>query len=407
MAGELIEFEQARRLVLERCKPLEAEEVDLEQALGRVLAADVSSSEQVPGFDNSAMDGFAVRAADTGAASPGSPARLALIDESRAGSPAGRRLGDGEAIAISTGAMLPAGADAVVRVEDTEPRDGVVEVLAEVEQGRDVRRAGEDIRRGETVLRAGTALGPAELGVLASVGAQPVSCARRPRVSVVLSGDELVGPQEPLGPGKVRDSNAFTVPALAQACGAEVLGSEKVGDDAAATREAIGRALGADLVAISGGMSVGEHDHVRPALAELGAEQVFWGVAIRPGRPTWFGVHPGGSLVIGLPGNPVSAVVCFLLLARPAILAMQGLSPERHRTRAVLDAGYQKRPGRMHAVRCTLELRDDGWHARPTGEQGSHILTSMVGADALALIPAASGSVEAGETVEIELLPRS
>jgi molybdopterin molybdotransferase len=400
-----MEFEQARGLVLEHAKPLDAEDVALERALGRVLAIDVSSSEAVPGFDNSAMDGFAVRAADTGGAAPGSPVRLAVIDESRAGNPAARRLSRGKAIAISTGAMLPAGADAVVRVEDTRIADGAVDVMAEVERGRDVRRAGEDIRSGETVLPAGTAIGAAELGVLASVGAQPVRCARRPQVAIVLSGDELVGPDEPLAPGKVRDSNAFTVPALAQACGAEVLSSEKVSDDATATREAIDRALGADLVAISGGMSVGEHDHVRPALAELGAAQVFWGVGIRPGRPTWFGVHPAGSLIVGLPGNPVSAVVCFLLLARPAILAMQGLAPDRHRTRAVLDGGYAKRPGRMHAVRCTLELRQDGWHARPTGEQASHILTSMLGADALALIPAASGPVKAGETVEVELLP--
>jgi molybdopterin molybdotransferase len=400
-----MEFEQARRLVLERAKRLDAEDVELDHALWRVLAIDVSSSEAVPGFDNSAMDGFAVRAADTGGAAPGSPVRLAVVDESRAGNPAARRLAEGEAIAISTGAMLPDGADAVVRVEDTQMGDGAVDVLAEVEQGRDVRRAGDDIRSGEAVLPAGTAIGPVELGVLASVGAQPVRCARLPRVGIVVSGDELVGPDEPLGPGKVRDSNAFTVPALARACGAEVIGSAKVPDDPVATREAIDEALGADLVAISGGMSVGEHDHVRPALAELGAEQIFWGVAIRPGRPTWFGVHPGGSLIVGLPGNPVSAVVCFLLLARPAILAMQGLAPDRHRTRAVLDDRYAKRPGRMHAVRCTLELREDGWHARPTGEQASHILTSMLGADALALVPAASGSVQAGETVEVELLP--
>jgi molybdopterin molybdotransferase len=401
-----MEFERARGLVLEYSKPVDAEDVALERALGRVLAIDVSSSEAVPGFDNSAMDGFAVRAADTGGAAPGSPVRLAVVDESRAGNPAVPPLAKGEAIAISTGAMLPDGADAVVRVEDTQKGDGAVDVLVEVEQGRHVRRAGDDIRSGETVLSAGTAIGAAELGVLASVGAQPLRCARRPQVAIVLSGDELVGPDEPLAPGKVRDSNAFTVPALAQACGAEVVSSVKVRDDPTATREAIDRALGADLIAISGGMSVGEHDHVRPALAELGAAQVFWGVAIRPGRPTWFGVHPAGSLIVGLPGNPVSAVVCFLLLGRPAILAMQGLAPDRQRTRALLDAGYAKRPGRMHAVRCTLQLREDGWHARPTGEQASHILTSMLGADALALIPAASGSVEAGETVEVELLPR-
>jgi molybdopterin molybdotransferase len=222
----------------------------------------------------------------------------------------------------------------------------------------------------------------------------------------VISGDELVGPKERLGPGKVRDSNAFTLPALVQSCGAGVVGTEKVGDDADATREAVERALDADLVLISGGMSVGQHDHVRPALAELGAEQVFWGIGLRPGRPTWFGTHPRAPLILGLPGNPVSAVVCFLLLARPALLALQGAVLERQRTVAALDTDYSKRPGRAHAVRCTLELREDGWHARPTGEQGSHILTSMLGADALALIPAESGSLAAGERVEVELLPQ-
>ncbi len=406
MPENLIEFELARRLVLERAAPLAAEDVELDSGLGRVLATDVSGAEPVPGFDNSAMDGFAVRAADTGGARSGAPVRLAVVGESRAGSPSARELAAGEAIAISTGAMLPPGADAVVPVEITQRSDARVEVLAEVEAGRNVRRAGEDVEAGETVLRRGAALGPAELGVLASVGVDPVRCARRPRVSVVVSGDELVAPGEPLGPGQIRDSNAFTLPALVRRCGAECVGAERVGDDAAATRAAIGRALGADLVAISGGVSVGEHDHVRPVLKELGAEQVFWGIALRPGKPTWFGVHSGGALIIGLPGNPVSAMVCFLLLARPALLAMMGATPSRYRSSALLEADYSKRPGRMHAIRCSLELHEDGWHARPTKEQGSHVLTSMLDADALALIPAASGPVDAGDRVEVELLPR-
>ncbi len=393
-------------MVLERTPPLESEDVELDRALDRVLAADVRSAESVPRFDNSAMDGFAVRASDTGGASPQSPVRLAVVGESRAGAPAVRSLDRGEAIAISTGAMLPQGADAVVRVEDTDARDGTVEVLAVVEAGRDVRRAGEDIGAGEVVLAAGTAIGPAELGVLASVGTAMVSCVRRPRVAILVSGDELVGPGEPLAPGKVRDTNAFILAALVKSVGAEPARTERVGDSADATREAIAAALDADLVLISGGMSVGRHDHVRPALEGLGAKQLFWGIALRPGKPTWFGVHPSGALVLGLPGNPVSALVCALLLACPAMLALQGLSPGRRRTTAVLDEPYAKRPGRAHAIRCRLELREDGWHARPTKEQGSHILTSMLGADALALIPAARESLAAGETVEIELLPQ-
>jgi molybdopterin molybdotransferase len=181
---------------------------------------------------------------------------------------------------------------------------------------------------------------------------------------------------------------------------------ETARDDFASTREAVARALGHDVLLLCGGVSVGEHDHVRPVLASLGVEQVFWGVALRPGRPTWFGVSPGGNLVFGLPGNPVSAMVTFLLLSRPAILALLGAVPDSDRAKAVLDEDYPKCPGRAHAVRCRLELRDDAWHARTTGGQGSHILTSMLGVDALALIPAANGGVRAGEVVDIELVPR-
>jgi molybdopterin molybdotransferase len=397
---KLIEIEEARRLVVERASPLAAEEVPLGEARGRILAAEVGAADPVPGFDNSAMDGFAVRAADTAAA----PVTLQVVDESRAGRPARRAVGAGEAIVISTGAMVPDGADSVVPVEDTSARDGRVEVGAEVEPGRNVRRAGEDVRSGDVVIAPGTVIGAAELGVIASVGLGSVRCARRPRAYVLTTGDELHEPGEPLPPGGIRNSNARTVPALVEQSGGEVAGVETVADDPPATRAAIERALDADVVVICGGVSVGEHDHVRTALAELGVEEAFWGVALRPGKPTSFGVHAGGALVFGLPGNPVSAMVTFLLLARPAIDVLQGASAERRRAHAILDEEYAKKPGRAHAVRCRLELRDDGWHARTTGEQGSHVLTSMLGADALALIPTDSGTVPPGQRVEIELL---
>jgi len=403
---ELLDVEEARRLVLAQVARLDAEEVSLPEALGRVLARDARSGEPVPGFDNSAMDGYALRAADVREATAASPVRLAVIDESRAGRPADRAVGAGKAIAISTGAMLPAGADAVVRLEDTAASDGAVEIRAAATPGANVRHAGEDVRAGETVLAAGTKLGPAELGVLASIGVDPVASVRRPRAQIVVSGDELAAPLEPLGPGKVRDANGFTLPALVRRSGAVVAGLAYVGDDPAATRDALAAALGADLIVVSGGVSVGRHDHIRPALAEVGVQEVFWGIALRPGKPTWFGVHPGGALVIGVPGNPVSAMVCFLLLARPGILAMLGAAPDRDRTQARLGASYAKRPGRMHAVRCRLRLDSGGWLAEPTGPQGSHILTSMLAADALALIPAERGDVAAGERVEVELLPR-
>lgn len=408
MAGDLTEIEEAERLVAARVQPLEAERVALAAALGRVLAEDVTSAEDVPGFDSSAMDGYAVRAADTAGATPERPVSLVVVAESRAGHPAERALAAGEAIAISTGAVVPNGADAVVRVEDTDGGRGRVEVRAEVEPGRDVRRAGDDIRAGDTVLGAGTPIGAAELGVIVSIGLAEVACARRPRVTVLTTGDELREPGEPLAPGAIRNSNAHSVGALVERAGAELVEAAIVRDDREATIAALERALAGDLTVVCGGVSVGEHDHVRPALEALGVEQIFWGVALRPGKPTYFGLGPesaGRPLVFGLPGNPVSAMVTFLTFARPAIRGLLGADDaSRPRASAILDEPYEKRPGRAHLVRCRLELRDDGWHARPTKEQSSHVLTSMLGADAFAILPTESGSVPAGERVEIELL---
>jgi molybdopterin molybdotransferase len=401
MSSEPLEIEEARALVLERTNALGAEPVAVREALGRILAEDVTSADAVPGFDNSAMDGYAVRAADTAA----QPVRLAVVGESRAGHPAVRVLGAGEAIAISTGAMVPEGADAVVRVEDTDGGGEEVEVRVEVEPGKDIRRAGEDIEAGDTVLRAGAELGPAAIGVLASVGRSEVACAVRPRATVLTTGDELQEPGEPLRPGAIRNSNVHSIGALVERAGAELLGAEIVPDDQQATTEAMKGALAGDLVVVCGGVSVGEHDHVRPAATELGVEQVFWRVALRPGAPTYFGVAPSGALVFGLPGNPVSAMVTFLLFARPAIRRMVGAAGESQRATATLATEHPALAKRTQLVRCRLELGDDGWRAHPTGPQGSHVLTSMLDADALAILPPADAPYPAGSRVEIELLP--
>src|ERR1700751_443512 len=365
----------------------------------------------VPGFDNSAMDGYAVRASDTSSARPSSAVRLRTVDESRAGSPAQRTLEPGQAIAISTGAALPRGADAIVRVEDTHRVGAEVEVRAAVAGGQHVRAAGDDIQAHELVLGSGTSIGPFELGVLASVGCAVVPCVRRPSVRVLTTGDELLDPYEPIRPGAVRNASAYTVPALARLAGAEVQGVETVGDEPAATLRALEAMLECDVAIACGGVSVGSHDHVRSALHLAGVEQHFWRVALRPGKPTGFGTYaraPGEpeTLVFGLPGNPVSAVVTFLLFVRPALRALVGADPEGERVRAVIDEEYRKEPGRAEAVRCALELRDDGWHARPTGRQGSHVLTSMLGAAGLGILPAASAGVAAGEPIDVELLPR-
>jgi molybdopterin molybdotransferase len=399
----MIEIEEARRLVLERISSLPSERVQLRACLGRVLAEDVRSSADVPAFENSAMDGYAVRAADTRGARGDPPVMLSIVDESRAGHPARVGIEAGQAIKISTGAEMPVGADAVIEIEQTAAADGRVAILSEVDQGRYVRAAGGDIRSGETVLESGIRLGPAELGVLASIARDAVSCTRRPRIAILTTGDELIAPEEDSRPGAVRNSNAYSIPALAEVAGASVTAVETVADDLDATRAAIERSLSSDVTAICGGVSVGAHDHVKQALSELGVEQVFWGVALRPGKPTWFGRHQG-RLVFGLPGNPVSAMVTFTLFVRPSLLALSGARHERLRTTATLERDYEKRPGRAHAIRCRLRLGDDGWHAQPSERQDSHILTSMLGADALAILPSASGSLRAGERVEIELI---
>jgi molybdopterin molybdotransferase len=410
MASELIGLEQARRTVMENCLPLPTESVALDRSLGRVLAEDIDSEAAIPPFDNSAMDGFAVRAEDTERAGPASPARLTVVGESRAGRPAERGVDRGQAIRISTGALLPEGADAILRQEDASAGDGQVETERRLEAGRDIRRAGEDVRPGETVLSRGTRLGPAELGVLASIGRDQVPCPRRARLSLIGTGDELVDPSEPLRPGQIRDTNAIALTSLAEQAGADVTVVMRVGDNPAATRAALTAGIRGDVTVVCGGVSVGPHDHVRPALEALGTEQLFWGVALRPGRPTWFGLadggpRQGGGLIFGLPGNPVSAIVTFLFFVRPALHALAGRDPAASRTVATLDQPYEKPRGRTHAVRVTLRLAQDGWHATPTRpEQASHILTSMIGADALAIVPADSDGAAAGERVAVELI---
>jgi molybdopterin molybdotransferase len=256
------------------------------------------------------------------------------------------------------------------------------------------------------VLKAGAALGPAELGALATIGLDPAPVRRRPRVAVVTSGDELTPPDRPLGPGGIRDSNSRTVPALARLAGAEVTSVAWTPDQPAATRSALAQALEADVAIVCGGVSVGEHDHVKAALADLGVEEIFWRVALKPGGPTYFGAR-GETLVFGLPGNPVSVMVTFLLLVRPALIAMAGGGPGERRTVARLGADYVKPTDRAHAVRCRLELDERGWIAWPAPRQGSHVLTSMLAADCLALIPTAAARVAAGETVEVLLLDRA
>jgi molybdopterin molybdotransferase len=399
MPDPLITIAEARRLIAEAAKPLGAETVAIIDARDRVLAADLEAVGDVPPFPCSAMDGYAI--------SPGPADRtLNVIGESRAGAPSTRPLGEGEAIRISTGGAVPAGATAVIPQENVEVRDGSILTRTATQAGEHIRDRGEDMRADTTVLRAGSVLGAAELGAAVAAGAGAVSVALRPRVQVLATGDELKAPGEPLGPGEIHNSNGPMLVALATHQGAVCPPPARLPDDCGATEAGLSAALqGADVVIVTGGVSVGPHDHVKPALANLGVEQVFWRVALQPGKPTWFG-RRGGVLVFGLPGNPVSAVVTFGLFVAPALAALQGRAPE-HRliSEAVLGTSVRRNPDREQAVRVRLERQDGQLVATPNGPQGSHIVTSLLGADALALIPAGDGEVEAGTAVTLEPVP--
>lgn len=406
--------EEAIALVVDGLRPLPVVRPAPDQAIGGVLAEDVVSTLDLPPFGNSAMDGFVLRAADTAGASGDAPARLRLTGESRAGTPAGATLEPGCAMRISTGAAMPDGADAVLRVEDSAIDGDELLVSAPLETGKDVRPAGDDVIRGQTVLEAGAIVGVGELAMLASVGATEVAVHRRPRVALMATGDELKAPGEQLGHGQIYDSNSFMLAELVRESGAE-LGA--VNTRVADTQPAVDAALAdclreADVLVICGGVSKGEHDHVKPALADAGVEQVFWQVALRPGHPAWFGIHkrPDGSetLVFGLPGNPVSAFVTFHLFVRPALAALAGDRREPLRLQARFRGAHQhKKRGFTHAVRCTL--RNDGEELvaeLTSGNQRSHAMTSMVGADALAVLPAEAECLDDGDIVTVRLLRR-
>ena len=400
MARELITIKEARTLVLGAVQPLGAETVVLAEALGRVLATQIRAAGDVPPFACSAMDGYAVHSGPAGRT-------LDVVAESRAGAPAERILSEGEAIRVSTGAAVPGGADAVVRQEDAEEHGERISVAVAVAPGANIRGAGEDLRGGSPVLSAGTVLGPAELGYAVAAGVAELTVARRPRVAILCTGDELRAPGEPLGPGEIHNSNAPMLEALAARAGGLVDPIERVRDSREATRSALGNALDrADVVVVSGGVSVGPHDHVKPALEALGVEEIFWGVALQPGKPTWFGEREG-KLVFGLPGNPVSAVVTFTLFAAPALAALQGAA-ERHRVieQVPLGLAVKRNSRREQALRVRLERRDGQVVAVPNGPQGSHLVSSLVGADGLAFIPAGDGELPAGTVVALERLAR-
>ncbi len=404
----MIPVRRAMDLIVAGVAPLPVEEVPLADALGRVLAADVVSPLTLPARTNSAMDGFAVRAADVRGAAKDRPRRLRVVEEVRAGGLPTRAIGPGEATRIFTGAPLPEGADGVIRQEDAQLEGADVSVLDDRDAGRNVRFAGEDLKTGATALQAGTPLGPAQLGILASMARGRVPVRRRARVGILASGDEIADLDEAeaiLAGRKTASSNSYTLDALVRLAGAVPVPLGIAADTPGSVREHVERGIASsDLLVTTAGVSVGEYDYVRSVLEALGCEMIVSKVRMRPGSPTSFGIVRGVPW-IGLPGNPVSTMVCFELFVRPAILKMQGHAALHRRTVRVVTDDEVKTPGRLtHFLRAVARETPDGWRARLTGPQGSGILTSMAQANALLVVPEETDAAPAGATLDAILL---
>ena len=388
----LLSIDEALARVLARVRPLEAERVPVIGVAGRVLAEDVVADVDLPPFASSAMDGFAIRAGDV-------PGRLPVVARIAAGLPAERTLEQGEAMEISTGGAVPEGADSVVPVELVVQTDNTIEVAEPVELGANVRPPGGDIGSGDLLLAAGTVLGAAQIGALAAAGVSEVSCVRRPVVAVLSTGTELRPPGEPLGPGQIYESNGPMLAAALQSAGAIVGTIAPVLDEEDAHRDALERGLEADVLVTSGGVSVGPHDLVRTILAELGVEEDFWGVAVRPGKPLAFGTR-GATLVFGLPGNPVSALVAVELFVRPALLALQSATdPGPHYERAHLASPLRRNHRRDELARARRARAGDETVLEPVTGQESHMIARAAAADALVFVPRGEGELAAGASV--------
>jgi molybdopterin molybdotransferase len=402
--GGLEPLDRYRNGVLSRVSALEPIELALLEAHGCVLAEDVTAPSAIPGFDNSAMDGYAVSARDLDAGTA-----LHVVDESAAGSPAAQAVAPGRAVRVMTGGLLPQGTAAIAPVEVVEERGERIVLREAAVPGAHIRRAGEDVAPGTVVATAGTRLGAGEIGMLAAVGRKQVRVHPRPRVVVLSTGDELVDPGEELAPGRIHDSNSYMLTAMAREAGAMAVRHPTIGDDRRLLQEAFeGALVNADLLVTSGGVSAGRYDLVKEVLAQVGDVR-FTPVAMQPGKPQAFGFVGRDAASIpcfGLPGNPVSSFVSFEVFVRPAIRRLQGRTDlNRPRVSAVLDELVRSPAGKVSFLRVRLERPEGGgWRARPSGGQGSHMLHSLVEAHGLAEIPADRTVVDAGEAVVVHLL---
>ena len=394
----MIEFAEARILVLSAVKTLPAETVPLPRALGRTLARDVKAREAIPPFTKATMDGYAVRAADT---VPAPAVELTIVEDLPAGRLSRRALGPMQAARIMTGAPLPDAADAVVMVEDTEPSDRGIVVRRAVRPGDNIGLAGEDLKKGETALERGVLLGPAEIGMLAAVNLSRVPVVRRPEVAVIATGDEIVEPGLKKRRGQIRNSNGPALAAMAVRAGAVARYLGIARDRSAVLAAKLARAGSADVIVLSGGVSVGDHDLVKEELRAAGVRPVFWRVRIKPGKPVFFG-RRGRQLVFGLPGNPTSAMVTFLLFVEPALAGMLGRAgPGPVTVPAVLAEDIAVKPGRTQFLRGLVVARGPVLKVAPYNDQRSGVLRSMVRSRVLIVVPADAARLEAGREVEI------
>jgi molybdopterin molybdotransferase len=390
--ASLLSLQEAQERVLKAARPLPAENVSIAAAAGRVTAEDVRARVDLPPFASSAMDGFAVRAADL-------PGTLRIAGESAAGRPFDTQVEPGCAVVISTGAVVPAGADAVVPIERVVRNDNDVEISQAVQPGAHIRPRGGDAAAGEVVVPAGVRLTAGRLAAAAASGAAELPCARRPRVSVLATGSELVDPGGALRPGQIYETNSLMLSSELAAAGAEVVTEVPVADDEPALRDALERGLAADILVTSGGVSVGEHDLVRAVERELGVEEIFWRVSIKPGKPVSFGVR-GDTLVFGLPGNPVSALVGCELFVKPALRALQGIADPLPRLEpGRLAVGLRRNEERDEFVRARSRVDGDALVLEPITGQESHMIVRSAGADALVHIPRGNGELAAGSAV--------
>jgi molybdopterin molybdotransferase len=401
----MISVEEALERILAEITALSTSRVPLPESLGHVLAEDVISQEDIPPFANSAMDGFALLSQDS-KPRDGQSSRLRVTGGVAAGYVADHAVEPGTAMRIMTGAPIPPGADSVIQVELTrsgEPESEWVEILQEVAPGNNIRPAGEDMHRGQTVLLRGTAIGPWEIGILATLGWAYVPVIRRPHVAILGTGDEVIDVHEPLKPGKIRNSNSYLLEAAVRQAGAEPKRLGVARDTVESLREKFSEAIQCDLIITSGGVSVGEFDLVKNIMTEQG-EINFWRINMRPGKPVAFG-HIGTVPLLGLPGNPVSAAVTFELFGRPVIRKLLGHSNLLHpQADVVVENGVSERVMRRHYVRAHVEWRDGRFIAHTTGNQGSNIMTSLLNANALIIVPEGGTVIQPGDIAKAILL---